>query len=66
MLCMVKKLLVLLSFSIVISQTYSLNEAVQVALENKETLKASVMDLQTSKQNVKAVSYTHLTLPTKA
>ena len=53
MLCMVKKLLVLLSFSIVISQTYSLNEAVQVALENKETLKASVMDLQTSKQNVR-------------
>ena len=53
MLCMVKKLLVLLSFSIVISQTYSLNESVQVALENKETLKASVMDLQTSKQNVK-------------
>ena len=51
--CMVKKLLVLLSFSIVISQTYSLNESVQVALENKETLKASVMDLQTSKQNVK-------------
>ena len=50
---MVKKLLVLLSFSIVISQTYSLNEAVQVALENKETLKASVMDLQTSKQNVR-------------
>ena len=53
MLCMGKKLLVLLSFSIVISQTYSLNESVQVALENKETLKASVMDLQTSKQNVK-------------
>ena len=53
MLSMVKKLLVLLSFSIVISQTYSLNESVQVALENKETLKASVMDLQTSKQNVK-------------
>ena len=53
MLCMVKKLLVLLSFSIVISLTYSLNESVQVALENKETLKASVMDLQTSKQNVK-------------
>ena len=53
MLSMVKKLLVLLSFSIVISQTYSLNEAVQVALENKETLKASVMDLQTSKQNVR-------------
>ena len=53
MLCMVKKLLVLLSFSIVISQTYSLNESVQVALENKETLKASVMDLQTSKQNVR-------------
>jgi len=53
MLCMVKKLLVLLSFSIVISQTYSLNESVQVALENKETLKASVMDLQTSRQNVK-------------
>ena len=53
MLCMVKKLLVLLSFSIVLSQTYSLNESVQVALENKETLKASVMDLQTSRQNVK-------------
>ena len=53
MLSMVKKLLVLLSFSIVISQTYSLNESVQVALENKETLKASVMDLQTSKQNVR-------------
>ena len=53
MLCMVKKLLVLLSFSIVISQTYTFNESVQVALENKETLKATVMDLQTSRQNVK-------------
>ena len=45
---MIKKLLVFLLFTIGISQTYSLNEAVQVALENKESLKVSVMDLQTS------------------
>ena len=50
---MIKKLLVFLPFTIGISQTYSLNEAVQVALENKESLKVSVMDLQTSKQNIK-------------
>ncbi|MAP70285.1 MAG: hypothetical protein CMF81_00210 [Candidatus Marinimicrobia bacterium] len=49
----IKKLLVLLLFTIGVSQTYSLKEAVKVALENKESLKASVMDLQTSKQNIK-------------
>ena len=40
-------------FTIGVSQTYSLEEAVKVAIENKESLKASVMDLQTSKQNIK-------------
>ena len=49
-----KKLIFLLLFcNWGISQTYSLSEAVRVALENKESLKASVMDLQSSRQNVK-------------
>jgi len=35
------------------SQTYTLKEAIAIALKNKETLKASALDLATSKQNVK-------------
>ena len=48
-----KILFLLLSWSFGVSQTYSLGKAVEIALENKESLKASVMDLQSSKQNVK-------------
>ena len=48
-----KILFLLLSWSLGVSQTYSLGKAVEIALENKESLKASVMDLQSSKQNVK-------------
>ncbi len=36
-----------------VSQTYSLQEAIKIALENKEALKASAMDLESSRQEVK-------------
>ena len=36
-----------------ISQTYSLDEAIKVALENKEALRAAAMDLESSRQSVK-------------
>lgn len=42
------------SFSIVFSQSYSLEDAVKVALENKEVLKASSLDLQLSRQDIKS------------
>ena len=42
------------SFSIVFSQSYSLEDAVKVALENKEALKASALDLQSSRQDIKS------------
>jgi len=42
------------SFSIVFSQSYSLEDAVKVALENKEVLKASALDLQSSRQDIKS------------
>ena len=42
------------SFSIVFSQSYSLEDAVKVALENKEVLKASSLDLQSSRQDIKS------------
>ena len=35
------------------SQSFSLQEAVKIALENKESLKASAMDLESSRQGVK-------------
>ena len=48
------KLFLIFSFSIVFSQSYSLEDAVKVALENKEALKASALDLQSSRQDIKS------------
>tara|TARA_B100000470_G_scaffold100745_1_gene77800 strand:- start:341 stop:1636 length:1296 start_codon:yes stop_codon:yes gene_type:complete len=43
----------LLTFTLGFSQSFSLEEAVKIALENKESLKASSMDLESSRQGVK-------------
>ena len=48
------KALVLLAISICYSQNYSLEKAVEIALQNKEALKASVLDLRSSKQDIKS------------
>lgn len=45
--------MILLPFALGISQSYSLDEAISVALNNKEALKASAMDLESSRQSVK-------------
>jgi outer membrane protein len=42
-----------------LSQSYSLEEAVKIALENKESLKVSAMDLESSRQGVKG-SYSRI------
>ena len=43
----------MLTFTLGFSQSFSLEEAVKIALENKESLKASSMDLESSRQGVK-------------
>ena len=48
------KALVLLAISICYSQNYSLEKAVEIALQNKEALKASALDLRSSKQDIKS------------
>ena len=48
------KALVLLAISICYSQNYSLEKAVEIALQNKETLKVSALDLRSSKQDIKS------------
>lgn len=48
------KALVLLAISISYSQNYSLEKAVEIALLNKEALKASALDLRSSKQDIKS------------
>ena len=45
--------MLLLPFAFGLSQSYSLEEAIKIALENKESLKASAMDLESSRQGVK-------------
>jgi len=45
----------LIPFTIGISQSYSLEEAIEIALENKEALKTSALDLQSSRQGVNFV-----------
>ena len=45
--------MILLAFTLGYSQSFSLEEAVKIALENKESLKASAMDLESSRQGVK-------------
>ena len=49
----------MIPFTIGISQTYSLVEAIEIALENKEALKTSALDLQSSRQGVKG-SYSRI------
>ena len=46
-------LLVLISFNFTEAQSFSLDDAVKIALKNKEALKASALDLATSRQNIK-------------
>ena len=48
------KALVLLAISICYSQNYTLEKAVEIALQNKEALKASALDLRSSKQDIKS------------
>ena len=48
------KALVLLAISICYSQNYYLEKAVEIALQNKKTLKASALDLRSSKQDIKS------------
>ena len=48
-----KRILFLLPFTLGFGQSYSLDEAIKVALDNKEVLKASAMDLESSRQSVK-------------
>ena len=45
--------MILLPITLGFSQSFSLQEAVKIALENKESLKASAMDLESSRQGVK-------------
>lgn len=49
----------MIPFTIGISQSYSLEEAIKIALENKEALKTSALDLQSSRQGVKG-SYSRI------
>ena len=56
--CSLKKckkllLLVLIFFNFTEAQSFSLDDAVKIALKNKEALKASALDLATSRQNIK-------------
>jgi len=55
----IKRLLFLIPFTIGISQSYSLEEAIEIALENKEALKTSALDLRSSRQGVKG-SYSRI------
>ena len=48
------KAFVLIAISICYSQNYTLDQAVDIALQNKETLKASALDLRSSKQDIKS------------
>ena len=48
------KAFVLIAISICYSQNYTLDQAVDVALQNKEALKASALDLRSSKQDIKS------------
>ena len=48
------KVLIFLAISVCYSQNYSLEQAVEIALQNKDALKASVLDLKSSKQDVKS------------
>ena len=45
--------MILFPFVFGLSQSYSLEEAIKIALKNKESLKASAMDLESSRQSVK-------------
>ena len=44
----------ILFFSISFSQSYTLDQVIKIALENKEALKASALELQSSKQDIRS------------
>ena len=44
----------ILFFSISFSQSYTLEQVIKIALENKEALKASALELQSSKQDIRS------------
>ena len=48
------KAFVLIAISICYSQNYTLDQAIDIALQNKEALKASALDLRSSKQDIKS------------
>lgn len=48
-----KTLIFCSAFSMGLAQSYTLDQAVRVALKNKESLKASSLDLETSRQSIK-------------
>ena len=48
------KVLILLAISICYSQNYTLDQAVKIAIQNKESLKTSALDLRSSKQDIKS------------
>ena len=48
------KLIILITISFCYAQNYSLEQAVEVALQNKEALKASALELNASKQDIRS------------
>ena len=50
-------LLVLIFFNFTEAQSFSLDDAVKIALKNKEALKASALDLAISRQNINTRSH---------
>ena len=50
--------------SIIVAQEYDISECINIALDRKGTIVSAGLDVESANQGVKAVSYTHLTLPT--
>ena len=48
------KLIIFIAISLCYAQNYSLEQAVEVALQNKEALKASALELNASKQDIRS------------
>ena len=48
------KLIIFITISFCYTQNYSLEEAVEIALQNKEALKASALELNASKQDIRS------------
>ena len=48
------KLIIFITISFCYAQNYSLEQAVEIALQNKEALKASALELNASKQDIRS------------